>query len=44
MSTLQIDTVKAVASLMIFRVFYYLFPLIIALIIALPQIFKKRVK
>lgn len=44
MSTLQIDTVKAVASLMIFRFFYYVVPLIIALIIAMPQFFKKRIK
>lgn len=44
MSTIQIDSNKAVATLMAFRMFYYIVPLIIALFIATPELLKKGVK
>ncbi len=44
MSIINVDSHKAVASLMIFRLFYYIVPLILALFIAIPQIFKKNIK
>lgn len=42
MSVINIDSHKAVASLMMFRLFYYIVPLIIALFIAVPEFFKKN--
>lgn len=44
MSSINIDSNKAVASLMIFRLFYYVLPLIIALVISIPQFLKKDAK
>lgn len=44
MSSINIDSHKAVASLMIFRLFYYVAPLILALFIATPQLLKKSTK
>ncbi len=44
MSLIHVDSNKAVASLMIFRLFYYIVPLIIAFIVAIPLFFKKSVK
>ena len=42
LSSIQIDSHKAVASLMIFRLFYYIIPLIIASIISIPEFLKKN--
>ena len=44
MSLIHIDPNKTVATLMIFRLFYYVIPLIMATFIAIPQFFKKSIK
>jgi len=43
MSTIGIGSHKGVATLLMFRLFYYIIPLILALLISLPDFFKKRV-
>ena len=42
MSVINIDSHKAVASLMMFRLFYYILPLIIALFLAIPGFLKQK--
>ena len=43
MSAIQIDMNKAVVSLMIFRLFYYIVPLIIASLISIPLFLEKHI-
>lgn len=42
MASINIDSHEAVASLMMFRLFYYIVPLILASFITIPQLFNKR--
>lgn len=44
MSSIQIDPNEAVAALMVFRMFYYIVPLIIALFISMPEFLNKSVE
>ncbi len=44
MSSIQISSNKAVAILMVFRIFYYIVPLIIALFLSIPEFLKRSVK